>query len=80
LIITIPGPSSSSSATGISSIGRHGSEHKKSVTFDDGVKPGVEANATAAVAIAATNIMSSHKTRINEIDTDQASLFKPGLI
>jgi hypothetical protein len=24
--------------------------------------------------------MSSHKTRTHEIDTDQASLFKPGLI
>ncbi|CAF3613820.1 unnamed protein product [Adineta steineri] len=66
-----------SSATGINSLGRQPSEHKKSVTFDDGVKPGVDTNTSEAATIAATNIMSSNKVRTNETDTDQAFLFKP---
>ncbi|CAF0764820.1 unnamed protein product [Rotaria sp. Silwood1] len=66
----------SSSAVGPSSTGRQGLDHKKSVTFDDGIKPGVETAASSAAAVAATNIMSSFKIR-NETDTDQVSLFKP---
>ncbi|CAF0914207.1 unnamed protein product [Rotaria sordida] len=69
--------STSSSATVSTSTGRQGLEHKKSVTFDDGIKPGVEAAASNAAAVAATNIMSSFKVRTNETDTDQVSLFKP---
>ncbi|CAF4757013.1 unnamed protein product [Rotaria sp. Silwood1] len=69
-------PSISSSAVGPSSTGRQGLDHKKSVTFDDGIKPGVETAASSAAAVAATNIMSSFKIR-NETDTDQVSLFKP---
>ncbi len=72
---TILGILASTSETGNNSI-----EAKKSVTFDDGIKPGVETTATSAAAVAATNIMSSHKIRSNEIDTDQVSLFKAGLI
>jgi hypothetical protein len=68
---------SASSATGATSLG---SEHKKSVTFDDGVKPGVETVTSAAAAVAATNIMSLHKPRTNEVDTDQVSSFKSGLV
>lgn len=79
-IYFILGPSIGSSEPGASSLARQASEHKKSVTFDDGVKPGVETTASAAAAIAATNIMSSNKIRTNETDTDQVSLFRPGLI
>lgn len=55
---------------------RQGLEQKKSVTFDDGVKPGVE---NTAASIAATNIMSTHKLRTSEINPDQISSFKAGL-
>ncbi len=79
-IILILGASVATSETGASSIPRPGLEAKKSVTFDDGVKPGVETTASSAAAVAATNIMSSHKIRSNETDTDQVSLFKAGLI
>ncbi|CAF2393573.1 unnamed protein product [Rotaria sp. Silwood2] len=75
IILTL-GPSTSPSAAGPSSTSRQGLEHKKSVTFDDGVKPGIETAASSAAATAATNIMSSVKIR-NETDTDQISLFKP---
>jgi hypothetical protein len=76
----ILGGSVPTSDTGTTSTSRQGLEHKKSVTFDDGVKPGVEMAASSASAAAATNIMSSHKMRVSETDTDQVSLFKPGLI
>ena len=71
----ILGSPTSSSAIGTSPTHRQRFEHKKSVTFNDGVKPGIEANTSTASAIAATNNMSSHET-----DIDQVSLFKPGLI
>lgn len=74
-----PAVLSSEPSGGNSSI-RQGAEHKKSVTFDDGVKPGAESTPPSAAAAAATNIMSSHKIRSNETDIDQVSLFKPGLI
>ena len=67
----------STNEIGVNPIVRQGLEQKKSVTFDDGVKPGVETN---AATIAATNIMSTHKIRTSEINTDQISSFKPGLI
>jgi hypothetical protein len=76
----ILGTSATTSETLVNSYGRQGPDHKKSVTFDDGVKPGVETTATSAATVAATNIMSSHKIRPNETDIDQVSLFKPGLI
>ncbi len=73
---------STSSATGASSTARLGSEHKKSVTFDDGVRPGTETSppTSAAATVAANNIMSSHKIRSFENDADQVALFTPGLI
>lgn len=67
----------STNEIGVNVTVRQGLEQKKSVTFDDGVKPGVETN---AATIAATNIMSTHKIRTSEINTDQISSFKPGLI
>ncbi|CAF3840332.1 unnamed protein product [Rotaria magnacalcarata] len=71
------GPSISSVGTGADSRGRQALERKKSVTFHDGVKPGVETVPSMAATVAATNIMSSLKLRANETDTDQVSLFKP---
>ena len=80
-IISILG-TSTSSATGASSTARQGLEHKKSVTFDDGVRPGTETSppTSAAAAVAANNIMSSNKIRSFESDADQVALFTPGLI
>jgi hypothetical protein len=52
-------------------------ERKKSVTFDDGVKPGVETTASKAVA-AASLIMATQKTRTETMDTDHLTSFKPG--
>lgn len=69
---------SSTASANVSS--RQGFEHKKSVTFDDGFKPGVEA-AAASAAAAATNIMASHKTRTNAAEVEQVSpAFKRGSI
>lgn len=76
----IIGPSNSSIGAGSDSSGRQGSEQKKSVTFHDGVKPGTETTSSNAVAAASNNIMSSVKLPTNEVETDQISLFKPGLI
>ncbi|UJR35184.1 hypothetical protein I4U23_027951 [Adineta vaga] len=68
---------SSSTATGTNPISRQGFEHKKSVTFDDGVKPGEQIpTSTTAGAAAASNIMSIHKIRTNENDTEQSTSFK----
>ncbi|CAF0781505.1 unnamed protein product [Adineta ricciae] len=70
---------SAAAATGINSVGRQGSEHKKSVTFDDGIKPGDQvptSTVAAAATVATNNILSAHKTRTNENDPNQATLFK----
>ena len=70
LFYSILGIVSASSTASANVSSRQGFEHKKSVTFDDGFKPGVEA---AAAAAAATNIMASHKTRTNAAEVEQVS-------
>ena len=77
IIITL-GSANSTLVSTTTSTDRQGSERRKTVTFDDGVKPGVETTTSAATAT--TNIMSSFKTRANDTDTDQISLFRPGSI
>ena len=73
-VSSILGIVSASSTASASVTTRTGLEHKKSVTFDDGFKPGVE-----AAAAAATNIMASNKTRTNGAEVEQiSSAFKRG--